>query len=367
MGVLGGNGRLTSQIQVLEAVEHSNRRSKPAHHPTQRYSSAQSPGRLESSTDNRANARRFDFKKLFAMFAPKRDRIPDKRDEKLIAINLDNHPKGYPRTAAYVNSTDDTVLVRRFGDLRARLLLYKEVELTDLEQKLAKQDQEDKEKAATAWKVAHSIHHDDGKGNEDKKALMEVIDRRLKDYDELLLRETEIRKLGRPSQRVHRNFMDWIWTQNSIGPEDQQFIFHEHDFVSLQHYEDSWLDNVMHRFMAYCKRGLLRCIFVTKADKAKTSNPKVHFYSSERLNAVIRIIIALASAILLLLPVFLFLSIDLTPKTMAGLTLAFAFVFATSISVTTNARRQEVFAATAAYCAVLVVFIGNIQQRQWQH
>lgn len=34
-------------------------------------------------------------------------------------------------------------------------------------------------------------------------------------------------------------------------------------------------------------------------------------------------------------------------------------VFAGSCSSLTSARRQEVFAATAAYCAVLVVFLGN--------
>jgi len=50
---------------------------------------------------------------------------------------------------------------------------------------------------------------------------------------------------------------------------------------------------------------------------------------------------------------------------MALVTLIFALAFATVVSLFTSARRQEVFAATAAYCAVLVVFIGNLQQKQW--
>jgi hypothetical protein len=49
---------------------------------------------------------------------------------------------------------------------------------------------------------------------------------------------------------------------------------------------------------------------------------------------------------------------------MASITLVFALIFATAVTLCTNARRQDVFAATAAYCAVLVVFIGNIQQSQ---
>jgi hypothetical protein len=52
---------------------------------------------------------------------------------------------------------------------------------------------------------------------------------------------------------------------------------------------------------------------------------------------------------------------------MASVTLLFAFVFSIAISLSTSARRQDVFAATAAYCAVLVVFIGNLQQADWSH
>ncbi len=37
----------------------------------------------------------------------------------------------------------------------------------------------------------------------------------------------------------------------------------------------------------------------------------------------------------------------------------FTLVFAACCSVFTKAKRQEVFTAAAAYCAVLVVFLGN--------
>jgi hypothetical protein len=39
----------------------------------------------------------------------------------------------------------------------------------------------------------------------------------------------------------------------------------------------------------------------------------------------------------------------------------FTLLFALSISLLTNARRVEIFAATAAYVAVLVVFVSNNQ------
>jgi hypothetical protein len=75
----------------------------------------------------------------------------------------------------------------------------------------------------------------------------------------------------------------------------------------------------------------------------------------------------MASITLLVVPVFVFLSTKQSAIRMAGTTLVCAFVFVTAISFFTNPKRQEVFSAIAAYCAVLVVFIGNPQQVQTSH
>jgi hypothetical protein len=37
----------------------------------------------------------------------------------------------------------------------------------------------------------------------------------------------------------------------------------------------------------------------------------------------------------------------------------FSLIFAATMSMLTMAKRHEVFAATAIYCAVLIVFIGS--------
>jgi tetraacyldisaccharide-1-P 4'-kinase len=42
-----------------------------------------------------------------------------------------------------------------------------------------------------------------------------------------------------------------------------------------------------------------------------------------------------------------------------ALLVGFSLVFSASMGLLTKAKRAELFAATAAYCAVLVVFIGN--------
>lgn len=95
---------------------------------------------------------------------------------------MEEHPEGYPRVAAFINSDKDTVLFRRFGGLHSRLLLYKEVELTQLETQLASLDRDDSLKDETRWRNHHSIHRDDGSQNEERKALVEKIEPKLLAY-----------------------------------------------------------------------------------------------------------------------------------------------------------------------------------------
>ena len=95
---------------------------------------------------------------------------------------MENHPKGYPRTAAYIDSDVDTALFRRFGILHARILLYMEVELTELEARLAKLDEDDTAEEETEWKVVNSIHHKNGRKNDDRKALVDELKGKLAVY-----------------------------------------------------------------------------------------------------------------------------------------------------------------------------------------
>lgn len=43
-----------------------------------------------------------------------------------------------------------------------------------------------------------------------------------------------------------------------------------------------------------------------------------------------------------------------------GILVVFTLLFSAAMSLLTKARRHELFAASAAYCAVLVVFISNV-------
>jgi hypothetical protein len=110
-------------------------------------------------------------------------------------VVVEKHPRGYPRTAVFTNSDADSSLFRRFGDLYARTLLYKQAELTELEERLAKIDQDDSQEQGSRWKVGHSIHIKGGRRNEIRRDLMIEIKEKLKEYGKVLLDGPTLRRL----------------------------------------------------------------------------------------------------------------------------------------------------------------------------
>lgn len=54
----------------------------------------------------------------------------------LSGMVVEQFPHGYPRLSAYVNSDRDFVTFRYFGRLHARILLQKQDELSELEERL---------------------------------------------------------------------------------------------------------------------------------------------------------------------------------------------------------------------------------------
>lgn len=89
--------------------------------------------------------------------------------------------------------------------------------------------------------------------------------------------------------------------------------------------------------------------------------------SPYRLDVLLRIVLTFIAVVLLLIPVLILYETqpttasEIKSSSRAQITTIFSFtiVFSASCSIFTKARRQEVFTATAAYCAVLVVFLGN--------
>lgn len=92
---------------------------------------------------------------------------------------IDGHPEGYPQLAAFLNSDENFLMCRKFGFLHQRVLLYRQDELRDLEDRLIMLDDEDREDNPRLLK---SRMMDDAHENSIRKGLIETIDQKLKEY-----------------------------------------------------------------------------------------------------------------------------------------------------------------------------------------
>lgn len=72
--------------------------------------------------------------------------------------------------------------------------------------------------------------------------------------DDLLLSDSQLRKLPRPSERKHRNFMDFIYTEDPFGHlQDQDFLYQEDDLLTLEDYKEYWLNNYTNRLLGHTR------------------------------------------------------------------------------------------------------------------
>lgn len=100
--------------------------------------------------------------------------------------------------------------------------------------------------------------------------------------------------------------------------------------------------------------------------RAKTNNRHLNYWSPSRVETLIGVIITVVVFILLVCPVVIMYTLTSQshndPQSTfraIGVLVVFTLLFSAAMSMLTKARRHELFAAAAAYCAVLVVFISN--------
>lgn len=96
---------------------------------------------------------------------------------------------GYPKVAAFFDSDDQFSVYRRFGYLHSRLLLYKQDELRELEERLQTMDNLDLGGDNDTKKCLKSRDLDDGRvgrpGLGTRKSLFEIIERKALEYGKL--------------------------------------------------------------------------------------------------------------------------------------------------------------------------------------
>lgn len=171
----------------------------------------------------------------------------------------------------------------------------------------------------------------------------------------MLLLQSQISELEGPSSRVLSTFRHYLEGRALtiplplIGGRAQRFLDEEKDLVALRKPTD---EDALSKFLLNHWPGAFQ--------KRKSSDPldRTTTYKTHHVTKTVAAM-SMTVAYVLLVSAIITLHVVTGSTKKLGFLAMYILLFASSIAFVTNAKRGEVFAATAAYAAVLVVFIGG--------
>ncbi|KAI9766006.1 MAG: hypothetical protein M1840_007013 [Geoglossum simile] len=212
---------------------------------------------------------------------------------------VDDEPLGYPRLAAFIDSDPNFMICRCFGTLHTRLLLYRQDELATLETRLARLDSED---SLTEDGLRRLASRD--LDEEVRQDLIDEIEKKLKAYDDLVLRCQSLNAMGAPTARNISSLAAWVDNEKPLCKEEMEFVHYRADLVTLAAgKEDGWLNGLLAYCVASIPCGFLRRLFSSEEQRQKTDNRYLHYVSSERLDLLTAVLLVFVVALFLIFPV----------------------------------------------------------------
>ena len=140
-----------------------------------------------------------------------------------IIKSIDDEPHGYPKIARLIDADPNFFLMRRFGFLRARTLLYQQDVLASLERELERLDNRDKEEDPVQLRNLNSRKRDDNQKGSRRRELFTRVDEKLKQYGEYYSSLGMFSKANTSSRRsafAHLNLADHE-TAHVAKPEER--------------------------------------------------------------------------------------------------------------------------------------------------
>lgn len=279
--------------------------------------------------------------------------------------------QGFPSLANFIASDRDhsAFIFKRFDRLSARNLLYLQSELAELESLQNEYDREDYHSTNLGakdgrrdWAVFKKRAEEPGGGHEDDGKRMELamkIRTNLKEYKEMLLLDSALLSMRRPSKQVNEAFNKHFWHEGTSKEPfptlqgNSSTVYNDReDLVALVRQPEE--DRLTAFLRIYCS--------VFFMDGSSTEGGNLAYISSHRITLVAVTLNIIFAATLLFGSILNLYYVKDEGKRL-GIIAGYTLAFALCVSLLTNARRAEIFSACAAYAAVLVVFVsGGIGQ-----
>ncbi|KAI1800581.1 hypothetical protein F4811DRAFT_538255 [Daldinia bambusicola] len=274
---------------------------------------------------------------------------------------------GFPLLARRiaVNPDYEAFIFRKLDRLSARNLLHLESRLVYLEYKLDQADNQaafgsdnESHRSLQTWEAFEKNAMDENRPEHHRMKISEEVSERLKEYQEALLRQSQIAALEAPRTRA----LDALREQSYIDKYDTLGNKFDHKSI-LTGLAENRLSEYNRSDLVALRRPpdkdpfsrLLQDHWIFKTTKI---TDRTEHINENHITLVTSIVSTIVAAILLLGAIAV-LRLLTQESTQLGVIAIFMVLFAASVGTLTNARRAEIFASTAAYAAVLVVFISS--------
>ncbi|KAF2682955.1 hypothetical protein K458DRAFT_369079 [Lentithecium fluviatile CBS 122367] len=283
---------------------------------------------------------------------------------KPVVRQLGSCPRGYPGLAAFLDSDECFSVYRRFGFLQSRLLLDKQDKLRELEEALDKLDKRE-EKASSKRPMTMDLPKQE---IEPRQKLLATIEEQFTLYANLLDTASKMMALSRPSEADYTSVQNYMQGHEPLLEAEASWVDKQEDLVTLRAgREHAWLDSGIDKMLKWFHCDMMESIFGDEQTRQKSSGDEV-YYSRQRINNFANTIITFMVLILLVVPIYVLYHLindadNANGKVYAicmGILIISTLAFSAVLCLFTRAKRHEILAAAAAYCAVLVVFFGNV-------
>ena len=263
---------------------------------------------------------------------------------------------GFSALASLQSSDPDLQVYRRFASLASRNLAYLQSELMALEAEIASLDEEDvrdadeeaegwleKQLPARCWEVLERNANDEHNERDmQRMRLVRKLRSLMSDYQDALLRQSNVLKLEDPSSRSKDALTGWFVHHRPLIGHSYDIIdsaIAESDLVALHTPPDQdRLTIFLQNYAGYYFSG-------KKSDQHWEG---INYFPDKTVHLVVSVVgIFITATLLIGAIVALYFAANEGLK--LGLIALFTTIFAAGIGLLTNARKAEVYAATAAY------------------
>jgi hypothetical protein len=275
--------------------------------------------------------------------------------------------EGYDALSKWMASENDFFLFRRFESLNAETILYLQYRITQLEERLKtihnnikdSDVRENRLNSSFSWDAQYQqdrsqtmtelsyllLHYSKSSGSIDWNICLTIQDQYIEAF-------SKIRARPRAEQRQIDNLVNWL-KRGAITEDETHFANHKSDLISIHARSRPPLG----RWLEACQKLQDLKIFKAKSIKGLHIESDTTSYSSDKMFERFTTLGIIFTGLVMLLAPMWWLECVEDRRSRLKIITGFVIVFILAMTTATINKPFEVVAATAAYAAVLMVFM----------